>query len=446
MLFGGTGADTMDGGAGNDGFLVDNAGDLVIEAAGGGSDRVFASLDYALAAGLSIETLSTANPFDTAAITLAGNELANTVYGNFGNNLLSGGAGDDTLGGYDGDDTLIGDAGADSMAGGLGNDSFFVDNAGDLATELAGQGTDRVYSAVSYALVAGVSIETLSTTNPFGTAAIDLAGNELANTVYGNFGNNLLYGGDGNDTLAGYDGDDTLVGDAGADCDGGRARQRQLLRRQRRRRGDRGRRPGHRPRAMPSVELTLAAGVSIETLSTTNPFGTAAINLTGNELANTVYGNFGTNALYGGAGNDTLVGYDGDDMLVGGAGGGRDGGRARQRQLLRRQRRRCGRPRWPARAPTACFPRSATRSRPGVSIETLSTTNPFGTAAINLTGNELANTVYGNYGNNLLYGGGGNDTWSATRATTRCSAAPGRTRWRAGSATTTSTSTTPAMW
>ena len=103
------------------------------------------------------------------------------------------------------------------MAGGLGNDNFYVDNAGDVVTEVAGQGTDRVLSEVSYALAAGISIETLSTTNPFGTAAIALAGNELANTVYGNFGNNTLYGGGGNDTLAGYDGDDTLVGGAGAD-------------------------------------------------------------------------------------------------------------------------------------------------------------------------------------------------------------------------------------
>ena len=38
------------------------------------------------------------------------------------------------------------------MTGGLGNDSFYVDNAGDVVTEVAGQGTDRVLSEVSYAL------------------------------------------------------------------------------------------------------------------------------------------------------------------------------------------------------------------------------------------------------------------------------------------------------
>jgi len=104
------------------------------------------------------------------------------------------------------------------MAGSNGNDNFYVDNAGDMVTEVAGQGTDRVLSEVSYALVTGVSVETLSTTNPFGTAAISLAGNDLANTVYGNYGNNTLFGEAGNDTLLGYDGDDMLVGGTGADA------------------------------------------------------------------------------------------------------------------------------------------------------------------------------------------------------------------------------------
>ena len=68
------------------------------------------------------------------------------------------------------------------------------------------------------------------------------------------------------------------------------------------------------------MNYTLVAGVSIETLSTTNTVGTAAINLFGNELANTIYGNSGINTLDGGGGNDTLAGYGGDDMLVGGTG------------------------------------------------------------------------------------------------------------------------------
>jgi len=77
-------------------------------------------------------------------------------------------------------------------------------------TELASGGTDRVYAEASYALAAGVSVEILSTADPFGTAAIQLTGNELANTIYGNYGNNVLNGGGGPDAIYGYAGGDAF--------------------------------------------------------------------------------------------------------------------------------------------------------------------------------------------------------------------------------------------
>ena len=45
----------MSGGAGNDIYFVDNAGDAVIENAGQGNDAVFASINYGLTA--NVETL-----------------------------------------------------------------------------------------------------------------------------------------------------------------------------------------------------------------------------------------------------------------------------------------------------------------------------------------------------------------------------------------------------
>ena len=61
----------------------------------------------------------------------------------------------------------------------------------------AGSGTDRVFASVSYALGGYSFVETLSTTDSGGTAAINLTGNELANTILGNAGNTVLDGGAG---------------------------------------------------------------------------------------------------------------------------------------------------------------------------------------------------------------------------------------------------------
>lgn len=45
---GGTGADVMRGGLGNDAYYIDNASDQIIETARGGFDKVYSSIDYQL--------------------------------------------------------------------------------------------------------------------------------------------------------------------------------------------------------------------------------------------------------------------------------------------------------------------------------------------------------------------------------------------------------------
>ncbi|MCH8617343.1 hypothetical protein LZ016_14690 [Sphingomonas sp. SM33] len=65
---------------------------------------------------------------------------------------------------------------------------------------------------------------------------------------------------------------------------------------------------------------TLPTGVSIERLLANDSLSTAAINLTGNELANVINGNAGPNVLKGQAGSDTLHGLGGNDTLIGGPG------------------------------------------------------------------------------------------------------------------------------
>jgi Ca2+-binding RTX toxin-like protein len=408
VLVGGTGTDTLNGGFGDDVFYVDTAGDVVAEAAGQGNDRIYASASYSLAAGSSVETLTTTDNAGTVAINLTGNELAQAIYGNAGANRLNGGAGNDALVGLAGNDVLIGGTGIDVMNGGLGDDQFYVDAAGDTVAEAAGQGNDRVFASASYTLVAGLSIETLTTTDNAGTAAINLTGNELAQAIYGNAGTNRLNGGAGNDALVGFAGNDVLVGGVGTDVMNGGL-------------GDDmfyvdaaadvvAEAAGQgTDRVLAAASYTLAAGVSVETLTTTDNAGTAAINLTGNEIAQTLYGNAGANTLNGGAGSDVLVGFAGNDVLVGGTGiDTMNGGLGDDRFYVDAagdvvlETAGQGTDRVLAAASYALTA--------GRSIETLTTTDNAGTGAINLTGNEIAQTLYGNAGANVLDGKGGADT------------------------------------
>ncbi len=75
----------MAGGAGDDTYYVDNAGDSVVEASGAGTDLVNSSIGYAL--GSNVENLTLTG---SATINGYGNGLANTLTGNAGNNALNG--------------------------------------------------------------------------------------------------------------------------------------------------------------------------------------------------------------------------------------------------------------------------------------------------------------------------------------------------------------------
>lgn len=109
-LDGGKGADTLKGGVGNDIYVVDDAGDLVIENKDEGTDSVRSYISYRLTDNVENLTL-----LGSDNINATGNELNNTLIGNSGNNILDGGSGNDTLDGGRGNNTLT---------GGEGNDTF----------------------------------------------------------------------------------------------------------------------------------------------------------------------------------------------------------------------------------------------------------------------------------------------------------------------------------
>ena len=353
LLNGGAGNDTTDGGFGDDLHYVDSALDVVIERAGEGRDTVYASVSYTLGAAARVEALSAVNLGASDAINLTGNGFAQEIYGNAGANLLTGGGGGDYL------------------VGGGGDDTYLISNVGDYLVEGAGQGRDVVYTSISYGLTAGAQIEVLSTDALGGTDAINLAGNAFAQAIYGNAGTNSLYSGGGADYLAGFGGDDTYFIQSGTEFIAEAAGQ-------------------GRDVVYTSVSYALAAGASVEALSTDSILGTGAINLTGNELNNEIYGNNGANILNGGGGGDYLVGWGGDDtylifngteIIIENLNGGRD----------------------------VVYTSLSYALDGGAYVEVLSTDSILGTNAINLTGNEFGNEIYGNNGANVLNGRGAAD-------------------------------------
>jgi Ca2+-binding RTX toxin-like protein len=239
VLDGGPGADIMEGRAGGDIYYVDNAGDVVIEVAGGGADevRIRNLASYTLPA--YVERLTNTTNF---MFTGTGNDLANLINGGTTTDYLFGAGGDDTLNGGDGDDELHGDgehdilnggAGSDDMYGGEGNDVYYVDYEGDNVTELAGAGTEQVYTTLTnYMLTAYVeNLSFIGTGDPalnyigsnVGNIIIGRGGADIldglggADELQGNAGDDVLHGGDGDDLLVGGSGVDVLCGGSGAD-------------------------------------------------------------------------------------------------------------------------------------------------------------------------------------------------------------------------------------
>src|SRR5439155_24424503 len=125
---GGTGADSMTGGGGNDTYIVDDPGDGV-NGSSPGYDTVKSSITYVLPANVDALTLTGAG-----ALNGTGNSLANSLTGTSANNVLDG------------------KAGADALIGGAGNDTYVVDNVGDVIMENAAERNDLGQSKPNYTL------------------------------------------------------------------------------------------------------------------------------------------------------------------------------------------------------------------------------------------------------------------------------------------------------
>lgn len=354
LLDGGLGADTLVGGLGDDTYRVEDVNDVVVENANGGNDSVISLIDYTLTD--NVENLTLIGTENTAG---QGNILDNVITGNAGNNLLDG------------------QSGADALAGGLGDDTYIVDNLGDTVTETESGGIDAVFSSVSFVLPEYVEDLTLT-----GTGSIAGTGNDLDNVIYGNEADNFISGQKGKDILYGLGGNDIL--DGGADFD--------------RMAGGLGDDLYYVDRVEDVVEEASLAGydtvrtsVSLQApdfVERAELLGGGDLDLTGNDLNNTLLGNSGANRLDGGLGSDNLIGGLGNDIyIVDNAVDtvieARDGG-------------------------DDLVLSSVTYSLSD-NVERMTLT---GSANIDATGNALDNTLAGNSGNNRLDGGIGADSMS----------------------------------
>ncbi|NBJ11617.1 hypothetical protein [Microvirga arsenatis] len=311
VLDGLAGADRMIGGAGDDTYFVNNTGDVVVENADEGLDRVVSTISHVLAQ--NVENLTLLG----AALNGTGNALDNTILGNDQANKLTG---------ADGNDTLDGGLGNDTLDGGIGTDTaVYAGNRADYA--ITGTLSDRTITGGTSGTDALRGIEILQfadgrlvgdtwepTTppdpgNPGGGSGGAQPGNQPApapspivssrtgtnrseilngsgadniikgmgghDVIRGFGGNDSLYGNSGHDRLNGHSGNDRVSGGAGNDSvDGGAGNDRVL--------GDSGN-----------------------------------DRVAGSDGDDWVHGGTGSDTVGGGAGNDTVFGGSGNDTLYG---------------------------------------------------------------------------------------------------------------------------------
>ena len=338
----------------------------------------------------------------TSADGLASGAGDDLVYADAGDDVLTGGTGNDTLMGGDGNDSYLfarGD-GADLVVDNLGTNDRIVfangiapsevqvkraDNYWDLELRIAS--TSDLITVQNYFADGANTIESVrfADSSVWDSAALtamlthfvgtdgddDLIGSADSDQMLGGLGNDrlrgnegddFLDGGLGNDTMEGGSGDDTYVVDSASDV------VTELA--------------GYGSDTVQS-STTFTLGGNVEHLVLT---GAAAINGTGNTLANTLTGNSANNTLNGGTGTDSMIGGDGDDIYVvdniddaiaENLGEGND------------------------------LVQSSVTYTLAANLERLLLT---GSSGIKATGNSLDNVLTGNSGANTLTGGAGNDT------------------------------------
>jgi Ca2+-binding RTX toxin-like protein len=423
-------------------FTADAIGTITVTSSSAdyGTDTVVSSIDYTLGNGLENLTLNGAG-----SLSGTGNGKANVITGNTGDNTLDGGV-----------ETT---AQVDMLTGGDGNDTYILRNADTVNETSTGGSNDTVeirfagtaYTVANYVetirIQAGVAAGAI-TANGQG---MTMFGNALANTLIGGALNDIIIGNGGADAMTGNGGtdfasyetatagitaslantalntgdavgdtyatieglkgsnyNDTLYGaaaiasflDGGLGADkmtGGSAADTYYVDDA----GDQVIEAGAGGVDIVYASLNYALTANVENLTLTG----AALNGTGNDLANTITGTAGNNTLDGGvegtAANDTLIGGKGDDtyilrnsadVVTEVTGEGNDAIEVR----------------FASTAYTVANYVETVKIATGVAAGAI-TANAQG---VSFTGNELANTFIGAGGNDTFDGGAGADSFT----------------------------------
>lgn len=442
LLNGGGGIDTLNGGLGNDTYVVDRLEDVITDT--GGVDRVnvggsyqlnVAGIEVLAAAGtvlpatpgagsgqgdgtLSLAGLNTTTNVDGGTTFYTGDTATSqTIYGNAGNNILNGrqGVGGDVV---DGDDVVTN---TDTLIGGSGDDIYRVYGQGDVVIEDTTGGNDTIYTSGDYSLAlndtaargvtigantganyiaANSQVENLIVADATSVTNLTLTGNSNGQIIVGNYGDNTINSGG---TGAGQI--DQLAGLFGNDVYNVTSRQTTVNE-------NVGEGTDTVNVNLTGTNDTFFALINQAEVEFLNATGAGRIDLqgssfaqviTGNDAANTITGGGGADTMVGGAGGDNYVVTSQDQFVVEANGVATDVDTVFSTVSYDL-------------ANTVTYFENAADAATGatavttgaVGVEVLSTATQGGTEAINLTGNGQAQTLIGNYGNNIL--NGDNDT------------------------------------
>ncbi len=325
VIRGGGGADVVNAGAGDD--AVDYWGSEVSLSGGAGTNTLVMRGAGTVDLGSADQTVGdavTVNGFANVDASLLASGA--TITGSSGANVITGGAGDDVIDGDGGADILSAGSGDDyvtvhgselSVDGGAGNDMLRL-NAGTLVT------------GINFAVTPGGDQTSGDSTVVSRFEGVDATTLGVNMTVIGSVGANTILTGSGNDQIRGGSGADIIDAGAGNDTvdywgteasiDGGSGANLLVL------------------RGAATINLANAADQSAGDLAAVQNFqdvdasaltatqiaqitGTTGANvITGGAGADVIDGNGGADTIRAGAGNDTVV-YRGAEALVDGGAG-----------------------------------------------------------------------------------------------------------------------------